>query len=115
MIGKAAYYKGEAGVVMDIMGDIAIIKLWKDMSEYTVNVSDLTIDASINIVRKDTGYLDKLAKELLAAGVTSLTIKDGEVKKSATMETLEEKIERYKTEAEVKAKKEYEEEQSKEK
>ena len=115
MKGKTAYYKDDGGIVTDVMGNIAIIKLFKDDSEYTVDIKDLVADDSCYkcTIKKDAGYLDQLARELFAAGVTSLTVKDGEVKKVVSIETLDEKIDRYKLEAEEKARKEYEKEQSK--
>jgi small-conductance mechanosensitive channel len=133
-VGDLIKYKESSGEVLDVFGDVIIVKL-ADGKEYTLPADAISLveaapavvispfKRAIDSIRphlKDINFLNELAKISAEAGVSEIHIRNGSIQNFHAKESLEEKIKKYtddliakaKAEAEGKAREEYERENS---
>ena len=123
--GDKVKYRDLIGEIISVMDEMAIVKL-PDGKEYSlpyhalkaeccVSAEPMNMAGAIQAFKpfvKNIGFLNDLAKVMKQVGIQELSIKDGSVMTFLTKESLEERIARYKTDAEKKAKEDYEKENS---
>lgn len=121
--GDKVKYRDLVGEIMSVMDEMAIVKL-PDGKEYSLPYHALKAQSCVaaeptNMAGavqafkpfvKNIGFLNDLAKVMEQVGIQELSIKNGSVMTFLTKESLEERIARYKSEAEKKAKEDYERE-----
>ena len=103
-VSDKVMYGSVKGVVTSMMGKACLVKL-EDGLEYPVIVTDLeAIDVNSSkeysvSELKNPVFLANLAKDMQAAGLSDLEIRDGKVVNFAATESLEEKKAKYREEA----------------
>lgn len=121
--GDKVKYRDLLGEIISVINEIAIVKL-PDGKEYSLPYNELKAQSCVvtepmNMAGaiqafkpfvKNIGFLNDLAKVMEQVGIQELSIKNGSVMTFLTKESLEERIARYKSEAEKKAKEDYERE-----
>ncbi len=106
--GDKVLYGKTHGEVVSIADDTAVVKL-EDGKEYAVHTDVLTMAEEkpkavcVAHMRKPEN-LAQLAKELQLAGVTKLTIENGEVTNFDMKESLQERKDKYRAEIDAKYK-----------
>lgn len=110
--GDKIIYGKACGEVVSIVDDTAVVKL-EDGKEYAVHVDVITMAEEkpkavcVAQMRKPEN-LAQLAKDLQLAGVTKLTIENGEVTNFDMKESLQERKDKYRAEIDAKYKAEQE-------